>query len=123
MEGSLVVVAKVMAHDRQKPPMRKIQIVGGKCFGMKQMTTELWDLAGGYIIALHGGVALSFTSAKDGEAPRAMVYLSQQIEQPQSVFAALDVDETAIMVVIMTAHNLWLVEMPLVSLKPRKRSK
>jgi hypothetical protein len=115
VSGESVVIATV-TRDTKRGTTRRVKVVGGRAFGLKNFTTELWDVTAGYLVALSGH-ALSFTNIHEAQAPRAVVSMSKVIDRPLKLFAALDCDDARICVIVIGPHDSLTVHVPLAVLR------
>jgi hypothetical protein len=120
VSGEFVVVA-TPKRDPQRASWRKIKIVGGRSFGLKGMISELWDVAGGHVIAVHANNTITVTSLEETQKKGVCVHLTHHVDHLLSLSAAVDRSQSQLCIVLIGKHEGLTVHIPLSKLNSMEK--
>jgi hypothetical protein len=119
--GSVVVVQMPLCGERKKAMAggRVVQVVGGRDFGLKHTIPELWDVAGGFLVALHSGGLMSFTSLDRQVGRRGTIWTPEGMQESQWtwLFAGIDEEQATIGIFVIALNQARMTTMPLSALQ------
>jgi hypothetical protein len=120
-DGGVVVVQMPLCGERKKMAAgcRIVRVVGGRDFGLKHTIPELWDVAGGFLVALHSGGVMSFTALDSQVGRRGTVWTPERMQESQWtwLFAGIDKEQATIGIFVIAPNQARVMTMPLAALQ------